>query len=136
MWASNRRTNAWTTVFPVQKAPESTRQFIQEVLGYKWVTNFGDTSGKADAAGNAPFRLPVVTYNRSWSPAVYRVENPDGIEPASAKAKALLRYNGTKITAATAFEGNGYRCVAFGFPLETSPQLPEILSATFRYLER
>ena len=129
-------TDAWTTVFPVQKAPESTRQFIQEVLGYKWVTNFGDTSGKADAAGNAPFRLPAVTYNRSWSPAVYRVENPDGIEPASAKAKALLRYNGTKITAATAFEGNGYRCVAFGFPLETSPQLPEILSATFRYLER
>ena len=128
--------DAWTTVFPVQKAPESTRQFIQEVLGYKWVTNFGDTSGKADAAGNAPFRLPALTYNRSWSTSVYRVENPDGIEPASAKAKALLRYNGTKITAATAFEGNGYRCVSFGFPLETSPQLQEILSATMKYLEK
>ena len=129
-------TDAWSNVFPVPVAPESTRQFVQEVLGYKWVTNFGDTSGKADAAGNAPFRLPDVTYNREWSPLVYRVESPDGIEPASAKTKALLRYNGTKITAATAYEGNGYRCVAFGFPLETSPQLPEILSATLRYLEK
>ena len=128
--------DAWTTVFPVKKAPESTRQFIQEVLGYKWVTNFGDTSGSADAAGGAPFRLPVVSYNREWSPLIYRVESPDGIEPASEKTKALLRYKGTRITAATAFQGNGYRCVAFGFPLETSPQLQEILSATMKYFEK
>jgi len=129
-------TDAWSSVFPVQKAPESTRQFIQDVLGYKWVTNFGDTSGKADAAGNAPFRLPAVSYNREWSPLIYRVESPDGIEPASEKTKALLRYQGTRITAATVFEGKGYRCVAFGFPLETSPQLADILSATMRYLEK
>jgi hypothetical protein len=128
--------DAWTTVFPVKKAPESTRQFIQEVLGYKWVTNFGDTSGSADAAGGAPFRLPVVSYNREWSPLIYRVESPDGIEPASEKAKALLRYKGTRITAATAFQGDGYRCVAFGFPLETSPQLQEILYATMKYFEK
>ena len=129
-------TDAWSTVFPVQKAPESTRQFIQDVLGYKWVTNFGDTSGKADAAGNAPFRLPAVSYNREWSPLIYRVESPDGIEPASEKAKALLRYQGTRITAATAYEGKGYRCVAFGFPLETSPQLAEILAATMKFFEK
>ena len=128
--------DAWTTVFPVQKAPESTRQFVQEVLGYKWVTNFGDTSGQADSASGAPFRLPAVSYNREWSPQIYRVESPDGIEPASEKTKALLRYKGTRITAATAFEGEGYRCVAFGFPLETSPQLQEILSATLRYMEK
>ena len=128
--------DAWTTVFPVKEAPESTRQFIQEVLGYKWVTNFGDTSGSADAAGGAPFRLPVVSYNREWSPLIYRVESPDGIEPASEKTKALLRYKGTRITAATAFQGDGYRCVAFGFPLETSPQLQEILSATMKYFEK
>ena len=128
-------TDAWNHVFPVPQAPESTRQFVQEILGYKWVTNFGDTSGAASAAKNAPFRLPSVTYNREWSPLVYRVESPDGIEPASGKARALLRYNSSKITAATAYEGNGYRCVAFGFPLETSPQLEEILKSVLRYFE-
>ncbi len=129
-------TDAWSNVFPVQKAPESTRQFVREVLGYNWVTNYGDTSGWATAASGAPFRLPAVSYNREWSEQVYRVESADGIEPASDKARALLRYNGTRITAATVFEGDGYRSVAFGFPLETSPQLDGILSATLRYLEK
>jgi len=129
-------TDVWNHVYPVGTAPESTRQFVQDVLGYKWVTNFGDTSGGADGIKGAPVRLPSITYNRQWSVQIYRVENPDGIEPASEKTVPILRYQGTKITAATAYQADGYRCVAFGFPLETSPQMPEILSATLRYLEK
>ena len=128
-------TDAWNHVFPVERAPESTRNFIQETLGYKWVTNFGDVSGKADAASNAPYRLPEVSYNREWSPSVYRVESPDGLEPASDQTKALLRYHGTRITAATLYDAGNYRVAAFGFPLEASAQFNEILTTTLLHLE-
>ncbi len=128
-------TDAWNRLYPVPLAPESTRQFVQETLGYKWVTNFGDISGKADATTSSPIRLPAVTYNRQWSEHIYRVESPDGLEPASTKTRVLLRYSGTRITAATLFEPGSYRVAAFGFPLETSPQFADILTATLRYLE-
>ena len=129
-------TDAWSHVYPVPLAPDSTRKFIQETLGYKWVTNFGDISGKADSPSSSPIRLPVISYNRQWSEHIYRVESPDGLEPASAQTRALLRYSGTRITAATLFEPGSYRVAAFGFPLETSPQFPDILTATLRYLTR
>ena len=125
-------TDAWSHVYPVPLAPDS----IQETLGYKWVTNFGDISGKADSPSSSPIRLPVISYNRQWSEHIYRVESPDGLEPASAQTRALLRYSGTRITAATLFEPGSYRVAAFGFPLETSPQFPDILTATLRYLTR
>ena len=129
-------TDAWSHVYPVPLAPDSTRKFIQETLGYKWVTNFGDISGKADSPSTSPIRLPAISYNRQWSEHIYRVESPDGLEPASAQTRALLRYSGTRITAATLFEPGSYRVAAFGFPLETSPQFPDILTATLRYLTR
>lgn len=129
-------TDAWSHVYPVPLAPDSTRKFIQETLGYKWVTNFGDISGKADSPSSSPIRLPAISYNRQWSEHIYRVESPDGLEPASAQTRALLRYSGTRITAATLFEPGSYRVAAFGFPLETSPQFADILTATLRYLTR
>ena len=119
-------TDAWSSIYQgVEKAPESTRNFVTKVLGYKWVTNFGDMSGTAEPT--FPVGLGLIGYNRDFSPACYRVENPDGIAPASARAKTLLRYHGTNIPAATWYEAGGYKVAAFGFPLETSPQLPDIL---------
>ena len=81
----------------------------------------------------APVALPAATYNREWSSAVYRVESPDGIAPAGRQARTLMRYEGSQIGAAVAFDGPGYRCVSFGFPLETSPQMAETLAAVLRY---
>ena len=127
-------TDAWDAVYQgVQKAPESTRNFIREVLGYRWVTNFGDRSGRAAPLSSAPMPLPAMTYNRDWSSSVYRVESPDGIAPAGKQARTLMRYEGSQIGAAVAFDGPGYRCVSFGFPLETSPQMTETLASVLRY---
>jgi hypothetical protein len=119
-------TDAWDPIYQgVSKASDDTRSFVKTVLGYQWVTNYGDYSGLALPAPGSNF--PAATYNRDWSPLVYRVENPDGIAPASAKTKALLRYKGTDITAATYMDNGRYRVAAFGFPLEVSPQLGEII---------
>ena len=136
-------TDAWDRVFPInfdERSREQTRTFIQEVLGYKWVTNFGDVSGivvpKAGAA--IQFSDPMA-YNRLFSDRVYRVENPDGIEPASEKAQTFLRYAGTDIPAATVYDSGKHRAVAFGFPLETLTSegaLESVLRVSMRYLAR
>lgn len=127
-------TDAWGTVYPgVPKAPESTRSFVKEIFGYQWVTNFGDYSGFVLPYPGSG--MPGATYNRSWSPQIYRVENPDGLLPASAKTKALMRYQGTDITAATFYNAGTWRAAAFGFPLETSPEMGELLKAVLQLLQ-
>ena len=124
-------TDAWDGIYQgVPKAPEETRTFVKEVLGYKWVTNYGDYSGVAMPVENGS--INAVSYNRLWSSDTYRVENPDGILPASAKSKPLLRYLGTDIPAATFYDSGTYRAAAFGFPLETSEQMGAVIKAVLK----
>ena len=142
-------TDAWDAVYQgVPKAPGSTRRFVKEFLGYTSVTNFGDRSGRVLPSFGTG--LPEVTYNRDYSPSVYRVENPDGIAPADGAAsvmlpispafasapgsKYLMHYDGTNIGAAVLFVGKGYKCASFGFPLETSSDLPGLLKHTLELL--
>ena len=130
-------TDVWDRIYPGNLPDVSVRSFVQEVLGYKWVTNFGDKSGFAVPRPGAPVKLEPLRYNRSYSPSLYRVENPDGIEPASGKAVALLRYHGTDIVAATAFNPGPYRAVCFGFPIETLVEedaREAVLGAVMKYL--
>ena len=124
-------TDVWSSIYQgVPAAGENTRDFVRKVLGYKWITNFGDRSGTALPA--LPGMLRTVHYNRDFSPSVYHVENPDGIGPASARTRTILSYQGTNIPAATWFDAGGYRVAAFGFPLETSPELPEVIKTVLR----
>lgn len=120
-------TDAWDHVYPgVPVAPEATRQFVRTVLGYEWVTNAGTRGDAVQPARGSG--LPAVHYNRAWSPSVYRVESPDGIKPASAKASVLMRYgDSAHIGAATWYDGPGYKVAAFGFPLETSPEMESVI---------
>jgi len=124
-------TDAWDALYPgVPKAPESTRSFVKQVLGYQWVTNFGDVSGFA--LPQAKSNLPTVSYNRAWSARIYRVDNADGLAPAGKDTQILLRYSGTDIPAATLYNGKGYQVAAFGFPLETSAQMGEVIQSVLR----
>ena len=111
-------TDAWDRVYPIDPGDQSaTRSFIQEALGYKWLTNFGDTSGRIYGSGMS--LKTALRYNRAWREDYYRVENPDGILPADDKGKIILRYGGTDIPAGTAFEKDGRRVIALGFPIES-----------------
>ena len=134
-------TDAWDRVYPVTPDPgqaEKTRTFIQEVLGYRWVTNFGDNSGALLSRSGAPLQFgDAIRYNREFRPDFYRVENPDGIAPASDKAQTILLYSGSLVPAATVFDSGSYRVAAFGFPLEsvTDPvALQGIFRLTLKYL--
>ena len=134
-------TDAWDQVypgtFPIRDA-DRTRAFIQEVLGYKWVTNFGDVSGVIVPKPGAPVQLSdPMKYNRLYDEQIYRVENPDGIEPAGPKAQTFLRYAGTDIPAATVFDDGKHKVIACGFPLETlttEGALESLLLVSMKYL--
>ena len=124
-------TDAWDTVYPVAKASDETRAFVSGVLGYRLVSNYGDRSGRVLGFHG----LPSVTYNRDYSPRIYRVENPDGLAPASSvSGKVLMKYQGTSIPAAVLFTAPAaaptYRCASFGFPLEASSDLGGLIKAT------
>jgi hypothetical protein len=134
-------TDAWDQVYPGTfpiKGADRTRAFIQEVLGYKWVTNFGDATGIIVPKPGAAVQLSdPMKYNRLFDEHYYRVENPDGIEPAGAKAQTFLRYAGTDIPAATVFDDGKHRVIACGFPLEaltTEGAMESILLTSMRFL--
>ena len=134
-------TDAWDQVYPGTypiKNADQTRTFIQEVLGYKWVTNFGDVTGSIVPKPGAPVQLSdPMKYNRLFDEHYYRVENPDGIEPAGEKAQTFLRYAGTDIPAATVFDDGTHRVVACGFPLEaltTEGALEAVLLTSMGFL--
>lgn len=123
-------TDAWEAIYQgVPRAPEATRSFIRDNLGYKAVTNYGDRSGTVLPSHGTG--LPEVTYNRDYSPAIYRIENPDGIAPANPDfGKFIMKYKGTGIGAAVLSQGKGYKVAAFGFPLETCSNLSGVIKAT------
>ena len=134
-------TDAWDQVYPGTypiKNADQTRAFIQEVLGYKWVTNFGDVTGSIVPKPGAAVQLSdPMKYNRLFDEHYYRVENPDGIEPAGEKAQTFLRYAGTDIPAATVFDDGTHRVVACGFPLEaltTEGALEAVLLTSMGFL--
>jgi hypothetical protein len=133
-------TDATDRVYDI--APDSTYRaeataFINNVLGYKWLTNFGSHSGKL-----VPYTNPYVRLGGDFhfvrdclagnENRVYQVENPDGILPAGDKSFAIMKYDDTKVTAGTAYDAGNYRCVAFGFPIETlvSPKEADRLLAS------
>jgi len=134
-------TDAWDQIYPGTfpiKGADKTRSFIQDVLGYKWVTNFGDISGIIVPKKGAPVQLSdPMKYNRLFDEQTYRVENPDGIEPAGPHAQTFLRYAGTDIPAATVFDDGKHKVIACGFPLEaltTEGALESLLLVSMRYL--
>ena len=136
-------TDAWDQVYPGTypvKGADKTRAFIQEILGYKWVTNFGDVSGVIVPKAGAAVQLSdPMRYNRLFDEHVYRVENPDGIEPAGSFSQTFLRYGGTDISAATVFDDGKHRTIACGFPLEaltTEGAFETLLLVSMRYLVR
>ena len=117
-------TDVWDRVYPVEKDSLETAltiEFVTGVLGYKWITNYPDRSGRAEPVRNQKLTPGSgISYNRDYSPSIYRVENPDGIAPSGKGSVTILRYGANSVSAATAYDSGKYRVVAVGFPLEAA----------------
>ena len=110
---------------------EKARKFAHDVLGYTWRTSFGSLSGTVAPFSKKSVRITSpISYHTGRNPYIYRVENPDGLIPATDRSDSFLRYTDTNISAAVAYQGRGYKSVSFGFPLETIKD-PKDLKKTF-----
>jgi hypothetical protein len=118
-------TDVWDQVFPVNvdsTYKANTEDFVKNVLGYKWVTNYATRTGEVKAMRNPVMNLEgidsPISYYKLPNGKIYNAETTDGIRPASDKTGTILRYTDTEISAATCFAGNGYEVISVGFPLE------------------
>lgn len=90
-------------------------EFAKEKLHYTWMTNHASNTGSVISTDDARNTLTGnYVFNNELSENIYRVESPDGIEPASGGTR-LMRYSDTNVSAGTRYG----KVVVFGFPLET-----------------
>jgi len=76
---------------------------------------------------------PAFSFDR---PGMYRVENPDGLQPTGSAA-VMLRYGDSGVPAAVGNRSKTYSTMVFGFPLELCPEedLEKIISTTLKYFD-
>lgn len=141
---ANIATDIWGGIYRYEKDPEFRKasiDFAENVLGYR------HASGHAGKTGTVRFtdceRIGVqkgssVSFHNTINEDCYSVEAPDGIL-ARGKASTFMRYSDTDIPAAVCKEGEGYRSVCFGFPLETLKEenhIDSLISLTLDYFNR
>ena len=123
---ANIGTDAYDQVYPNIKidssAREDTHKFIEEVLGYKWLTNYATRNAevrtmKTPMASGIPLPRPF-TFHNTYNGEIYFAETPDGLLPSNDKGATFLRYSDTNISAGVCFQGEGYRAISLGFPIE------------------
>ena len=94
-------------------------KFAQDILHYKWRTNYAVKTGKVYATDYAGIAFSGSWYfNTNFHPTVYKVEAPDAVEPVGPGATSAFRYSETNASAGTVFHGD-YKTVILGFPFET-----------------
>ena len=138
-------TDVWDSVFPVRQDSlliEETRKFVRDVLGYKLASGAGSRKGRAvftrncRIAGNDGKEFNICN---EINPLKYCVESPDGIAPASEKGHIIMRYADSGIPAAICHEGNSYRTVCIGFPIEAlkeESETEDIIAITLDYFRQ
>ena len=120
---------------------EKSIKFAADVLGYKWSAGQASKVGtiKAVRNGLVDFSgLGTFEFHNCVNPECYSVESPDGLEPASAAGKTVLRYTDTGISAGVGYEGNGYRAMSLGFPIEVlnnEEDIDQIINITLEFFK-
>ena len=139
-------TDLWDRIYPsvpVDSVYQATGQdFAQNVLGFKWLTNYASRTGQVWTmkcprmdVGN----IPRMGFHHVLNSAVYSAETPDGLVPASDKSSTILRYSDTDISAGICHEGAGYRTVVLGFPIETvtdEDHIQKLLTAVLAFFKQ
>lgn len=103
---------------------EERKNFVQSILGYRWMTGRASRTGEIRAIHRGvdfDARNIRKTFHicMDMCDSLYRVDSPDGIVPSTEKGKVIFRYTDNNISAAVAHEGEGYKALSFGFPLES-----------------
>ena len=115
-------TDVWDRIYPVEVDPaerDAQIGFVEKTLGYRWRSNYAGRSGLAYPVGKTYADAPELRFSNTLNPEIYSAENVNGLVPAAASARTVLRYRGSDVSAAVLYDAGAYRVAAFGFPLET-----------------
>ena len=140
---ANIGTDVWDGIYPVHKDSAysvSTMEFVEKTLGYRWMTNYASRSATVKAKNNTAMVLneSEIAFHKKRNPLIYCVETPDGIVPSCDRSQSFLRYTDTNIPAGTCFEGNGYKAVCIGFPIEViteEKQIESLIKDIMKFLD-
>ncbi len=141
---ANIGTDVWDGIYPIRidsTYRATTKAFVEMTLGYKWMTNFASRHATVAAKSNGLLKLNAdqISFHKDRNPLIYNVETPDGIVPASDRAQSFMRYTDTNISAGTCYEGNGYRTVCIGFPIEVIKdrgQMGTLIDDIMKFLDK
>ena len=123
-------------------ADKDMQSFTSEILGYKWITDHASRSGGVRYHPDPEFSPNAGTTGRfmtSPNPEIYCVESPDGLSPTAKDGKVIMRYADTGISAGIRHNGNGYKTVCLGFPIEALQEpddIRNIISTTLEFFKR
>jgi hypothetical protein len=150
-------TDVWDSIYPISgtdtyshetdstcksfaEFQKESAEFATKVLGYKFVTNQASRKGAIKPAANRAIDgLKPVEIVREMNADIYCIESPDGIAPASKNGHIIYRYTDSEIPAAVAHQGEGYRCVSLGFPIETiedSADINTLIQTILEYFKK
>ena len=139
-------TDVWDRVYPIERDKadvEASKEFVQNVLGYKWMTNYGSRSGEVYPVSNNGIDITTengrIRFYQERNTRVYNVEAPDGLMPAGKNCHSILRYSDTNISAATCFNAGKYKTACFGIPLETLEDngvMTDVIRSVLEYFNR
>ena len=136
-------TDIWDSIYPIEideDARSKASTFAKDVLGYKFVTNQASRRGTVNPTVNkAVSGMPSVKIVGEMNPHQYCVESPDGIAPASKAGQVIYRYADSNVSAAVVYEGKGYRCVSYGFPIEAlegESTINKLIIKTLEYIKK
>ena len=117
---------------------EKSIKFAKDVLGYRWMGNYAGRRGNVKGTAGL-FNGTSVSFYNTPNPDCYCVETPDGIVPAGRSGKTVMRYSDTGVSAGVSYEGDGYRALSFGFPIETlreEKDIDNLIDITLDFFDR
>lgn len=110
--------NIATDLWDAPNVTEEGKKFAQEVLKYRWMTNYGTSTGEVKSVANPYGFNGKFCFDTKMNDKVYAVERADAIMPVGEGAFTIFRYADNNISAGVAYKGD-YSVVSLGFPIET-----------------
>lgn len=138
---ANIGTDIADSIYPVKIDSvfrEKSIKFAADVLGYRWIGNYGSRRGTLRGTAGLFDGMSASLYNTP-NPICYSVETPDGIIPSGSSGKTVMRYSDTGVSAGVGFEGKGYRTMSFGFPIEALKEekdIDNLIKITLEFFDR
>ena len=136
-------TDAYDSIYPVEVC-DSTRKatcdFINKTLGYKYITSNAGRHGLVKPWSKSPVtNLESMSFSTAPNSIIYCIESADAIAPASNKGQTILKYSDSNLSAGVAYQGEGYKVVSFGFPIETlhtQKTINNLIINTLEYIKK